>query len=297
MLFALPFWLLALVLLSAPLRYWWRMGRTLYILTDKRAVVFEQLYLWRNRCLCRPLLPGLVKEVEQEDDASGSLVFDYETRWVLHSRIRRQPQPVGFLAVPQVEQVLEKVNAQVAAVAQAVAYDETESQETPPPEQNGGLFLMIFGVLFASFASIFLVIGLNRMNTVRDLENRGVQTTATVLKVNEHISSGGPRGGSVTYAPVLRFTDTAGVQQEIESSIGSSDYNFPIGQQVVIRYMPDSPSTLCIVDDSVNPGTILALVGGIFVLIGLGIFAIGVKWRSFPLFILGILGILGKRKK
>ena len=31
MLFALPFWLLVLVLLSAPLRYWWRMGRTLYI--------------------------------------------------------------------------------------------------------------------------------------------------------------------------------------------------------------------------------------------------------------------------
>ena len=31
MLFALPFWLLVLVLLSAPLRYWRRMGRTLYI--------------------------------------------------------------------------------------------------------------------------------------------------------------------------------------------------------------------------------------------------------------------------
>lgn len=213
MLFSPPLWGLALGLLSAPWRYARRMARTLYFLTDQRAVVFEQLTLWRNRCVWWPLFPGLIKKKEKSYDGSGNLIFDYEVRWVLQKGWRKA-MPVGFIAVPQFEQVRQLEETQMAAVPAGCApfayrpdnlcgpSPNLDPWGNPAPNQpqqqgNGGPPLIPIGILFSLFASVFVAIGCSMLHTEHQLAEEGVETTATVLNVRESRSSGGRRGGGL----------------------------------------------------------------------------------------------------
>lgn len=289
-----PLWVVAVGLLTVSLRYRWRMARTLYLLTDKRAIVFEQLTLWRNRCVCWPLFPGLVKRVTKDAPDLGSLIFDYEIRWSFRER-KRVPQPVGFLAVPQPEQVRQLVTDQVASMPEHAvpfayrpahlrspapkldAWGSPLSQE-PWKRRDDSAPLLVIGTGFVLLASLVVVIGLAMLHTERRLEAEGETAVASVVSVRE--SSGGSRNSSVTYFPTLRFTDAAGVPQVVEYTIGKGTYNFPIGYQLPVRYLPSEPSTLRIVEDGMSSGLLFSLYGGGFGLIGCGIFFLGMKMRA-----------------
>ena len=288
MLFFSPAWVLALVLLSTPLRYRWRMERTLYVLTDKRAVVFEQLSLWRNRCVCWPLFPGLVKKVTREGHDRGSLIFDYENRWTLKKR-RVTPQPVGFLALPQPEQARQLVAEQVAAVPAETApfaYRPTELRApaprldawgTPlarqPQEENPARTLLILGCAFTFFSSIALFMGMGYLREEIRLDKEGVQTTATVLRVRDEY-----RKDSHSYYPTLQFADTTGVTRTIEYPHATDDY--PIGRQLSITYLPSDVETLRIEDGIISPAWSTLLGSGIFMLAGVAMLCGYKKWRK-----------------
>ena len=287
-LFFSPGWVLALVLLSTPLRYRWRMEHTLYVLTDKRAVVFEQLTLWRNRCVCWPLFPGLVKKVAKEGHDQGSLIFDYENRWTLKRR-RVTPQPVGFLALPQLEQARQLVAEQVAAVPAETApfaYRPAELRApaprldawgTPlarqPHDENPARTLLILGCAFTFFSSLALFMGLGYLWEEHCLDKEGVYTTATVLRVRDEY-----RNDSHSYYPTLQFADTAGVTRTIEYPHATDEY--PVGRQLSITYLPSEVETLRIEDGIISPAWSTLLGPGIFMLAGVAMLVGARKFRK-----------------
>ncbi|MDO5465169.1 MAG: DUF3592 domain-containing protein [Akkermansia sp.] len=289
-----PFWLLALVFLSVPLRYSWRMARTLYVLTDKRAIVLEQLSLWRRRCVCWPLFPGLVKKVAKEGHDLGSLIFDYEMHFSFESRRRRYvPRPVGFLMVPQPERVQQLVAEQVAAIPadQAPFAYRPPVLKTPAPKldawgtplaeqpwdkKNDRRFFLIFGAVFVFFGLLGLGQGVLRLHTESRLEAEGVQATATVLKVWTSGSSG--RGHSESYYPTLRFTDAAGRVQTVDYHIGTD--NYPVGCKLPIIYLPTDPESLRIEEPGLSPGVVSVLGGVIFAFVGGGILIFGYRMKK-----------------
>lgn len=289
-----PFWLVALVMISVPLRYRFRMSRTLYVLTDKRAVVFEQLSLWRNRCVCWPLFPGLVKKVAKEGHDLGSLIFDYELRWKFGRKVQREPMRVGFLTVPQPEQVRQMLEEQVAAIPaeQAPFAFRPSVLTTPAPKldawgnptkeeatRDDRRFFIGFGVVWVLFSSIFVLNGLKMLYDESRLESEGKQTTAVVVKMRKHTSSGGRRrSSSVSYYPTLRFRDATGKVHKVEYEVSTD--NFPIGEKLLITYLPSDPEVLRLVDDGLSPGVCFTLSGSFFVLVGCGLVFIGYKVKK-----------------
>lgn len=289
-----PFWLVALVMISVPLRYRFRMSRTLYVLTDKRAVVFEQLSLWRNRCVCWPLFPGLVKKVTQDARDLGSLIFDYELRWKFGRKVQREPMRVGFLTVPQPERVLRILEEQVAAVpadqapfafrptvlsAPAPKLDSWGNPTKEEAARDDLRFFIGFGVVWVLFSSILLVNGLLMLHDESRLESEGKQTTAVVVKMRKHTSSGGRRSSSsVSYYPTLRFRDATGKVHKVEYEVSTD--NFPIGEKLLITYLPSDPEVLRLVDDGLSPGVCFTLSGCFFVLVGCGFVFIGYKMKK-----------------
>lgn len=288
-----PFWLVALVMISVPLRYRLRMSRTLYVLTDKRAVVFEQLNLWRNRCVCWPLFPGLVKKVAKEGHDLGSLIFDYELRWKFGRKVQREPMRVGFLTVPQPERVRQILEEQVAAIPaeQAPFAYRPPVLKTPAPKldawgtplaeqpwdkKNDRRFFLIFGAAFVFFGLLGLGQGVLRLHTESRLEAEGVQATATVLKVWTSGSSG--RGHSESYYPTLRFTDVTGRVQTVDYHISTD--NYPVGCKLPIIYLPTDPESLRIEEPGLSPGVVSVLGGVIFAFVGGGILIFGYRMKK-----------------
>lgn len=288
-----PFWLVALIMISVPLRYRLRMSRTLYVLTDKRAVVFEQLSLWRRRCVCWPLFPGLVKKVTKDARDLGSLIFDYELRWKFGRKVQREPMRVGFLTVPQPERVRQILEEQVAAIPaeQAPFAYRPPVLKTPAPKldawgtplaeqpwdkKNDRRFFLIFGAAFVFFGLLGLGQGVLRLHTESRLVAEGVQATATVLKVWTSGSSG--RGHSESYYPTLRFTDATGRVQTVDYHIGTD--NYPVGCKLPIIYLPTDPESLRIEEPGLSPGVVSVLGGVIFAFVGGGILIFGYRMKK-----------------
>lgn len=284
-----PFWLLALVLLSVPLRYRWRMARTLYVLTNKRAIVFEQLRLWHNRCVCWPLFPGLVKKVTKEGDKLGSLIFDYEMRFSFESRRRWcLPQPVGFLMVPQPEQVQQLVAEQVAAVPPEEApfayrpsilktpAPKLDAWGTPLAEQpwdkkHDRRFFIVFGAVLILLGLLSLGQGGYMLHTESRLETEGVRASATVVKV---VQGGSHR----SYYPTLRFKDATGCERTVDYSIPTEHY--PRGHRLNIVYLPADPAVVRIENPDMSSVWAVLLGGVLFAAFGGVILTVGLRSKS-----------------
>ncbi len=284
-----PFWLVALLFLSSPLRYRWRMQHTLYVLTDKRAIVFEQLRLWRNRCICWPLFPGLVKKVAKLTDGAGNLIFDYEMRYSFDAR-RQMPMPVGFIDVPQLEQVQQLVAEQVAAVPEdeaPFAYRPsvlrtpaprldawgTPLAEQPWDKKENARFFVRFGAVFIFLSLLAMGKGVCMLHTESLLEHQGVQTTATVLKIREEF-----RSNHLYYYPTLQFTDASGRECRVDYNISTD--NFPKGHRLSIVYLPSDPECMRIVESGMSPGAVYVLGGSVFALVGSIVLVVGLRMKN-----------------
>ena len=77
------------------------------------------------------------------------------------------------------------------------------------------------------------------------------------------------------FFPRLQFVDAAGVAHEFDSSTGSSAYDFPVGHQVEVIYMPQDPTQAQMVDKGPTMGQIFTLIGGLGCVIGAGLLAGG----------------------
>ena len=118
------------------------------------------------------------------------------------------------------------------------------------------------------------------------MDAEGVRTNDTVVRLNVshhtssssrhhtgngvtvRVGSGRNRRESCTYFPVLQFTDAEGVVHEYESTTGSSTYNYPVGHQLPITYLPAAPSRVRIDDGGVGIGFVFTLAGSFALLIG-----------------------------
>lgn len=145
----IPFLLIGIAALSSPWRYRWRMQRTLYLLTNHRAIVLEPRR-FRMRVRAFALHPDLVKQVVSEPQGHGDIIFTKERRWQFGGRrIYYGWSPVGFLDVPQVQRV-----AQMIAELTAAGLPPSEPATAP----QGGISTAQNPVQSVIFGAVFILV-------------------------------------------------------------------------------------------------------------------------------------------
>ena len=110
-LFGLPFVFIGLGMLSAP--YWaLRKGKgTVYVVTDKRAIIFQKGWGTKIQSIRPEKLLDITKKIR--GDGSGDLIFSQCTVYSRDSSGDMRVQKVGFLGVErvnEVEDILEKLH-------------------------------------------------------------------------------------------------------------------------------------------------------------------------------------------
>ena len=310
--FVSPLILFAAWLISSPARYRRQKERTLYLLTDKRVLMLEPKGIFGERVVAYPLQPNPVKAVQHGDDGYGDIIFAYEQHWEIFPKMRHRTTPVGFIEVPEVVQVEQLIAAQVEATPPAVPLPaalpptlaglptETDSWGNPVATSMQRPVMITLGILFLLFDAVFLVIGILMLRSDARLEKEGVRTMATVLSVrkeesassNHHrrhhsgshvsirVDDSSKRSSGYCYFPRLQFVDAAGVAHEFDSSTGSSAYDFPVGHQVEVIYLPQDPAQAQIVDKGPTMGQIFTLIGGLGCVIGAGLLAGGLMMKK-----------------
>lgn len=322
-------WVLAVLLLISPRWHRRRMAHTLYLLTSRRALVLEPGLLWAERTRAYPLHPNPVQKVERYGDGYGDIVLGYEMRWspghifyrtngggLTGDMFRRRRVSVGFMNVPQVDEVYALFSAQVAAAvpdglpAVPVAVPapvfapvgrrpiefgewETNAVDTTTPQA-----LMGFGTVISIIAAVLLAVGIMLLRSDRQFDATCVKTQGTVVSVRQKtevkhtrsrqrgsgvsIQVGGSSTGSTvtTYYPTLCFTDSAGDIHYYESDYGNCEPGYyTIGQQLTLRYLPSDPTDVRIEGES-NLGMLLTVISSLVLVIGGGLLAGGIMMRK-----------------
>jgi hypothetical protein len=107
--------------------------------------------------------------------------------------------------------------------------------------------------------------------------SEAVKTEGTVVRLDASwAGSSNFSQHSRIYRPVVRFTDQNGSQHEFISSSGSNPPSYPEGEKVELLYLPAEPESAQINDFfSLWAGSIiLGGLGGVFFVIGAGIFLV-----------------------
>ena len=130
-----------------------------------------------------------------------------------------------------------------------------------------GLIFIIMGLLAVTFSY-------KRHRESQELQQFGMKTEAVVTDVDRHESHS--RKGhrrTVTYYPIVQYTDQAGTSHTVESDTGvHSRTQYKRGDTVQVRYLEGNPERMEIVglaDPSSN--YIFMAVGGVFVIAGVWI--------------------------
>lgn len=104
-LLTLPFWALLLWVSSEPWRKWRCARRTLYLLTDRRAIVLEGRVLGYRRHVF-PLQRDMIDAVAVRGDGSGNIVFVTQNTWTLRNkRFVDDIRQIGFMDIENVKAV------------------------------------------------------------------------------------------------------------------------------------------------------------------------------------------------
>lgn len=161
MLASSPFLVMGTAIIYSPLLKRWRVGHTLYLLTNRRVVMSIPRLFARDSVREFALNPNPVKRVRYADDDSGDIVFAYDTPRVFG--LRRKPLPVGFLSVPQVERVAQLIARQVVAQGGARTEDEvlppTDFSQYPQLLPESRSVWLLFGVMVTLFSVALAVFG------------------------------------------------------------------------------------------------------------------------------------------
>ena len=108
-LFGVPFVLIGLGMLSSP--FWLRKkaAKTVYMITDQRAVVLSEGF--RGRTRVESYAPAQLQSTTREENSDGSGDIIFETRVWRDSDGDRRSQRIGFFGVPDVRTVEEHIRA------------------------------------------------------------------------------------------------------------------------------------------------------------------------------------------
>lgn len=270
-LFMLPFWLVGVGIPIGILVYRARVLRTRYFITNRRAIVLRPSLRFSPQVVAWPLAPNMVKQYQERAHGMGDIVLGYK-----NYQVNDQPAPDGFLNVPNVREVYQLLLS--LAEGNSSLPPEAEPQQFAPlldgkrgnmPRQSSGCV----GAVFFMIGSIFLGVGLFLYFCEADVEERGIGTEATVVKMVRSESH-----KSHAYFPVVRFRDTQNVEHTVKSSYSASDLS--VGDKVRLRYLPESPQEIAIEDDASGLLNIAFIVlGAVAELIGLAMM-VAAQWKK-----------------
>lgn len=118
-LFGLPFVLLGLAMLTAPLWAALKAKRMFYVLTTHRALLLHKTIL--GKLVIRPFEVDQLNSIErsQHTDGSGDLIFKRDMHRDSEGDVRHTA--IGFVAVPDVKQVHERINQLLTFAAKSNA--------------------------------------------------------------------------------------------------------------------------------------------------------------------------------
>ena len=294
-----PFWLLACVLLVAPLWYRWYMARTLYLLTDRRVLIVEPQLLRRERARCFPLRPNPVQKVVHHGGDYGDIIFAWEYRWRPGPYMFSPVEPVGFMAVPQVLRVVSMLEEQVAAVPAEAEMLPAAGVKPLPLDRRGRpractlerMSAMWLGVGACVVSFFLLLVGAFRLPQEQLLWGNTATTMATVHSLRREVSdwnthvnaeresyrtkNGTRRAKFVLYYPTMRFQDAAGVEHLVELSEPQKRWHMQLDSKHQITYNRDNVQQICIGKPSQRGlafclnSPLLFLVGAAFVAAGI----------------------------
>ena len=132
------------------------------------------------------------------------------------------------------------------------------------PKNKPMLWVIFYGVLF--FIGAFLAYSaFNQYQKTQTILNKGIKTTAIVVKFSTHQSD-----GSTMYKPIFEFTDRSQNKQTFKSSISSSPPAYEIGEKVPLIYDSTNPEKARIVSfwGLYRWSVILFMVASPFLVIG-----------------------------
>ena len=253
-LFMIPFWVVGMGVIVGVLCCRVRGKRTVYLITDKRAIVL------RSKVLFWPLKPDMVKALEENRNGYGDIVLGYKSY-----QVNNKPAPDGFVGVPQVREVFAALQAQIKATCAVeplpVKWQTTEL--TPEEKRTSTRTFAIIGGFVTIFGALFFALGLYMFMQHCQLEQEGVWTDARVVKIVVDYDS--DHGKS--YFPVVQYTDAAGKSHTVQSS--RSNRNLCKGEQLNILYRPSNPQHFEIEgEDATSFSCCFMAVGGIIMLAG-----------------------------
>lgn len=163
-LFMLPFWLMSLCFMMAPWRNRTVARRTLYLLTNRRAVVLKPTFLLMPNQVDYPMGPDMIRDIVVRADGSGDVVLGYETHCTRHGT---HYEPMGFMRVPHVEQVAALLRKHMPAapplpepgVAGAGSRPFELSGDDDRPVEFPNVLQVIVGCVFIFFGAAGVVQG------------------------------------------------------------------------------------------------------------------------------------------
>lgn len=271
-----PVFILGIICLMAPWHTRRRKLRTLYVITNKRAIILEpSRMLMIPRTIAYPLNNKLIRGSYLRNDGYGDIIFGYEASLQLNPRIHRGPAEVGFLDIPQAKQVIGILQEQIK---QAPSNAHTP---TIPPTQFGlpsssdvfgntmtmpsGETLTVFISAIFILAAIILS-GTGGIFLYNDIQLRmnGIHTEAQVIHVEEDRLN-----NNVSYYATVRFTDNAGNQHIQRVSQSCDADTCRLGNTVPIIYRPDHIRSLCIGEVKSTTAIVLLSISAFLLLIGI----------------------------
>ena len=115
--FLIPFGVVGVGMLSSPYWSWRKAKRTIYVLTDQRAVVFDAN--WWQAVTIRSFEPSRLTDVRRVQNADGSGDLEFERTVKTDGEGSLQATDHGFMSIPGVKAVEDLVRQLVAQAAPA----------------------------------------------------------------------------------------------------------------------------------------------------------------------------------
>lgn len=164
LLFLTPFWVVGLGLVRRPWRERERDRRTIYLLTNRRVLLLRPSYFRFMPVEFEYVLkPGMILDVKENRDGSGSIVLEYVER---STRNGVHYIPRGFLHVPQVRRVEELLRQSIATECSELVGETEEGGGGAPssePEAFPSVLQPVVGVVFAGLGGVNVCRGVSEL--------------------------------------------------------------------------------------------------------------------------------------
>lgn len=130
-----------------------------------------------------------------------------------------------------------------------------------------GFIVSLLFILIGAVAGGFC---LNFYTARKHVLDNGIRTEATVVKLIRDYNP----GSVASYTPVVSFTDAQGQPRQITRHLGDSDfYDLKPGTRTQIAYLPEAPEHFEIIPaPKMKVLLLIAAGGGLFFLVGIGMF-------------------------